>query len=208
MINRRAFVMTGIGAAALLSHRPAAAVDATVGKPAPNFAIADTKGQIRKLEEFRGKTVVFEWTSSSCPFVAAHYKEGDMQALQRWATTERNAVWLSVLSTNASRRDYMAPAQAEAFEAQRKASPTAILMDPEGKLGRTYGARTTPHMYVVAADGMLVYAGAIDDQPTYDPAVVKKSKNLVRAALEDIQAGRPVTVSSTRAYGCTIGYGS
>lgn len=212
MISRRVVLTTGlagtaIGAAALLggygTHAAASAVE--VGKPAPGFAVADAEGRIRKLEEFRGKAVVLEWTSPSCPFVAAQYKSGNMPALRRWAA-ERDIVWLSVLSTHPSRRDYLEPARAEAFEAERGAKPSAILMDAEGKLGRAYGARTTPHMFVVAPDGVLAYAGAIDDRPSYDPDVVKQSRNLVRAALEDLGAGRPVAVASTRPYGCSIGY--
>ena len=211
MIGRRAVLVsaiavTGIGAAAVLGSTPAAA-EVSVGKPAPDFAVADSQGRVRKLSEFRGKTVVLEWTASACPFVNAQYRSGNMPALQRWAA-ERNVVWLSVISTHRSRPDYLEGPRAEAFEAQRDGKPTAILMDPDGKLGRTYGARTTPHMFVVAPDATLVYAGAIDDQPSYDAAVVKESRNLVRAALEDLGAGRPVAVSTTRPYGCAVGYGS
>lgn len=150
--------------------------------------------------------MVIEWTSPSCPFVAAQYKSGNMPALRRWAA-ERDVVWLSVLSTHPSRRDYLEPAQAESFETQRGAGQSAVLMDADGNLGRTYGARTTPHMFVVATDGVLAYAGAIDDRPSYDPDVVRQSRSLVRAALEDLQAGRPVAHASTRPYGCSIGYG-
>jgi hypothetical protein len=206
MIGRRV-LLGSMTIAAFFSGAPGAAAEVTVGKPAPDFAVADTQGRVRKLSEFRGKTVVLEWTASSCPFVTAQYQSGNMPALQRWAA-ERNIVWLSVVSTHPSRRDYLEPAKAEAFEAARGAKPMAILMDGDGKLGRTYGARTTPHMFVVAPDATLVYAGAIDDQPSYDASVVKGSKNLVRAALEDLGAGRPVAVASTRPYGCSVGYGS
>lgn len=211
MIGRRAMFATavavaGIAAAGLLGETRAVA-DVSVGKPAPDFAVADTRGAVRKLSEFRGKTVVLEWTSSSCPFVTAQYKSGNMPALQRWAA-ERDVVWLLVISTNPSRSDYLEPAKAEAFEKQREAKATAILMDSDGKVGRTFGARTTPHMFVVAPDSTLVYAGAIDDKPSYDESVVKGSRNHVRAVLEDLGAGRPVAVSSTRPYGCAVGYGS
>lgn len=110
-------------------------------------------------------------------------------------------------SDESCRRAYLPPEKAEVFNGQRKAAPTALLMDPEGKLGRAYGARTTPHMFVVAPDGTLAYAGAIDGRPSFDAAEVTKSHNLVRAALEDLGAGRPVAVTSTRPYGCGIGYG-
>jgi hypothetical protein len=212
MIARRALfastlMVAGLGTVSWLADTRQAAADVTVGKQAPDFAVTDTQGRVRKLSEFRGKTVVLEWTSSSCPFVTAQYQSGNMPALQRWAA-EQNIVWLSVVSTHPSRRDYLEPAKAEAFELGRGAKPTAILMDGDGKLGRSYGARTTPHMYIVAPDATLVYAGAIDDQPSYDASVVKGSKNFVRAALEDLGAGRPVAVSSTRPYGCSVGYGS
>jgi len=115
-------------------------------------------------------------------------------------------VWLSVLSTNTSRPDYLPADKAEAFNRARGAAPTALLLDPSGAMGRAFGAVATPHMFVIGANGMVVYAGAIDDQPTVDEAVVKKSRNYVRAALDDLAAGRPVATPSTRPYGCTVGY--
>lgn len=206
-IGRRTALRLGGAGIMVLASARAHAADVEPGKPAPKFSVADTKGQVRTLDEFKGKTVVLEWTATACPFVAAQYNSGNMQAVQRWAV-ERKVVWLSVVSTHASRPDYLEPARLEAFDSKRGASASAILMDPDGKLGRLYGARTTPHMYVVTGDGMLVYAGAIDDKPSYDAAVVKTSRNLVRAAIEDLEAGRPVATASTRPYGCAVGYGS
>jgi hypothetical protein len=128
-----------------------------------------------------------------------------MQALQQWATAS-GVVWLSVLSTHPKRSDYLAAEQAGAFNMRRKAAPTALLLDETGDLGRRYGARTTPHMFIVGTTGNLVYAGAIDDKPTTNAGVVMTSRNFVRAALEDLAANRPIAVASTRPYGCSVGY--
>lgn len=194
-----------IGSAALVASWPTpSAAAAKVGQLAPDFAVADTGGQVRKLGDFRGKIVVLEWTSPSCPFVGAHYKSGNMQALQVWAT-QQGVIWLSVLSTHPSRSDYLPAPQAATFNKERNAAPTALLMDEDGKLGMSYGARTTPHMFVVAADGTLAYAGAIDEGPSPDPTT---KRNFVRLAIEDLMAQRPVKKASTRSYGCGVGYGS
>lgn len=195
-----------IGSAALITSWPTgvSAAAAAVGQPAPDFAVADTSRQVRKLSEFRGKIVVLEWTSPSCPFVGAHYKSDNMQALQRWAT-QQGVIWLSVLSTHPSRSDYLTGPQAAEFNKQRNAAPTAFLMDEDGKLGMSYGARTTPHMFVIATDGALAYAGAIDEGPSPDPTT---KRNYVRSAIEDLMANRPVKTASTRSYGCGVGYGN
>lgn len=178
---------------------------ADVGQKAPSFEVTDTTGRKRTLAEFAGKPVVLEWTSNSCPFVRAQYDSGKMQEVQRWATGQ-GVVWLSVLSTHPSRGDFLAPAKADAFNKSRKAAPTALLIDSTGQAGRAYGARTTPHMFVIAADGSVAYAGAIDTKATVDAAVVARSRNLVRAALEDLLAGRKVATARTTPYGCMVGY--
>lgn len=203
VISRRAVTLTGV--AALLLGRSAFAAGATVGAAAPDFRVVDAAGRARTLSEFAGKTIVLEWTSTSCPFVRAQYASGAMQALQQEAA-KRGVVWLSVLSTNKSRRDYLAGPQAEDFNRKRGAVTTAILMDTDGTLGRAYDARTTPHMFVIDPAGKVAYMGAIDDQPTYDAEVVKKSRSLVRAALDDLAAGRPVSTPATSPYGCSVGY--
>jgi len=209
MMGRRSLLLSGVAFTGLVIAggfaATRAATVAAVGQPAPEFAVADTSGRMRRLDEFKGKTVVLEWTSSSCPFTAAHYTNGVMQA--QWAT-DRGVIWLSVLSTDPSHSDYLPPAEAEAYDRKRGATPTALLMDQNGIMGHAYGARTTPGMFVISATGMVVYEGAIDDHPSYDPAVVLKSHNLVRAALEDIAAGRPVAIPSTQPYGCAVGYGA
>ena len=211
MIERRSLLLSGAAITGLViaggfSVTWAATVP-TVGQPAPEFSVADTSGHLRRLDEFKGKTVVLEWTSSSCPFTAAHYTNGVIPALQKWAT-DHGVIWLSVLSTDPSHTDYLPPAEAEAYNRKRGATPTALLMDQNGIMGHAYGARTTPGMFVISATGVVVYEGAIDDHPSYDPAVVLKSHNLVRAALEDIAAGRPIAIPSTQPYGCAVGYGA
>lgn len=175
------------------------------GKKAPPFDVLDTSGQSRTLSEFKGKIIVLEWTSPSCPFVRAQYASGKMQELQGWAR-KQDIVWLSVLSTNPARGDYLAPQKAAMFNQERKAQPTALLMDSSGQMGRAYGARNTPHMFVVNGAGLIAYAGAIDTKPTVDESVVPKSRNLVRAALEDLLAGRSVATPMTASYGCLVGY--
>jgi len=181
------------------------AAQSSVDKKAPDFSTLDANGQNRTLEEFKGKVVVLEWTSPSCPFVRAQYASGKMQELQSWAKAA-GVVWLSVLSTNPARGDYLKPQQAQAFMQARKAQSKALLMDPSGQLGHAYGARNTPHMFVVNEVGVMVYAGAIDTQPTVDESVVPTSRNLVRAALEDVLAGRKVATPATAPYGCLVGY--
>lgn len=198
--------VAGLGALGVLTALAAKAAQAvTVGTAAPSFQVVDAANKPRVLAEFAGKTVVLEWTSPSCPFVRAQYESGSMQALQRDAAG-RGVVWLSVLSTSASRSDYMPAAKADAFNKQRNAVPTALLLDPAGHMGRAYGALSTPHMFVIASDGKLAYAGAIDSKATVDAAEVKKSRNFVRAALDDLAAGRQVVIASTKPYGCAVGY--
>lgn len=200
--------VAAVGALALLKPRGASAASgATVGNTAPAFQVRDSAGRTRTLAEFAGKTVVLEWTSPSCPFVRAQYESGSMQALQREAV-KRGVVWLSVLSTDTSRADYLNGTRAEDFNRKRGAAPTALLLDPSGAMGRSYGALVTPHMFIVSPDGKVAYAGGIDDTPTVDADVVKKSRNFVRAALDDLAAGRRVAAASTRPYGCGIGYAS
>jgi hypothetical protein len=159
----------------------------------------------RSLAEFKGKMVVLEWTSASCPFVRAQYESGVMPELQR-AATGQGIVWLSVISTHPSRRDYLPPDKAEAMHSKRGGAPTALLMDSAGGMGRAYGAVVTPHMFVIDGKGQLVYSGAISDHATMNAREARASRNYVKAALEDLAAGRKVATPSTRPFGCTIAY--
>jgi peroxiredoxin len=178
---------------------------ATVGQAAPAFSITDTSGKTVSLADFKGKTVVLEWTNPDCPFVQKHYSSANMQGTQKDAS-DKGVVWLTVNSTAREHQDYRAPAAMAQWMQTQKAAATATLMDADGKVGKAYGARTTPHMYVVNAAGTLVYAGGIDNKPSANPADVASATNHVKAALADVAAGKAVTTASTKPYGCSIKY--
>ncbi len=185
---------------------PATAQAATVGQPAPDFTLLDTAGQPVKLSQFKGKPVVLEWNNPGCPFVKKHY-QGNMQTLQKEVVAQ-GGVWLAINSTRDDSGDYMAPAQLGRWMTEQKASPTATLMDEDGKVGQAYAARVTPHMYIVNAQGMLVYAGGIDSIASARVEDIPKATNYVRQAMAEIQAGKPVSVANSRAYGCSVKYQS
>ena len=199
-----AVLVTG-ATSALGRPRPAWAAAAKVGEPAPGFTSGATTGSPVSLGSYKGKIVVLEWTNHDCPYVRKHYETGNMQSLQREATGQ-GIVWLSVISSAPGTQGHVTPAQADELTIARKATPTAVLLDDKGVVGRLYGATTTPHMYVVDKAGLLVYAGAIDDRPTSRRADVPGANNYVRAALEAVAAGQPVKTAVTRAYGCTVKY--
>jgi len=180
---------------------------ATVGEPAPAFTALDTAGKPVALADFKGRHVVLEWTNPGCPFVVKHYGSANMQATQK-AATAKGVVWLTINSTAEDASDYKAPAELAKWMQEQKAAASATLMDANGKVGRAYGARTKPHMYVIDPAGKLVYAGAIDSRPTSNPAHVKDATNHVNAALAETLAGKPVSVASTQPYGCSVKYSS
>ena len=184
---------------------PAAATTAEIGKPAPAFTAMDADGTSRSLSEFAGKVVVLEWTNKDCPFVKKHYGSNNMQALQK-EITGKGVVWLTVLSSAPGKQGHLDGAAAKAHVASVGAAPSAFLLDPTGAIGRSYGAKTTPHMYVIDAKGTLVYAGGIDDKPSANPEDVKTAKNHVRAAVDEVLAGKAVTVASSQPYGCAVKY--
>jgi peroxiredoxin len=202
MRHRLMHCALALGAAFAL---PATAPAITVGQPAPEFELKDTSGKTVKLADYRGKHVVLEWTNPGCPFVQKHYNSQNMQGLQKEYTAQ-NVVWLSVNSTARGSYDYLEPAALSAKYKQWDGAPTAMLMDEAGNVGKAYGARTTPHMYVIDPTGKLVYAGGIDDKRSSNPADVKSAKNFVRAALDESMAGKPVTTSSAPPYGCSVKY--
>lgn len=177
----------------------------SVGQPAPDFTLSDAGGKPVKLSDYRGKYVVLEWTNPGCPYVKKHYNSGNMAGTQQDAVS-KGVVWLSINSTEKSSYDYMEPAKLTAWLKERKAQPTAVLMDEEGKAGRAYGARTTPHMYIVSPQGSLVYAGGIDSIPSSNAEDIKKAVNYVKQGLGEALAGKPISAATTRAYGCSIKY--
>jgi peroxiredoxin len=207
MIDRRRLLIGAAaltGAAVVAPHRVAAA-SAKVGSAAPAFSLVSSNGPSVTLEALRGKVVVLEWTNHDCPYVRKHYDTQNMQGLQKEATGQGTA-WLTIISSAPGTQGHVTAAQANALTASRSATPTAVLFDPTGVVGKAYGATNTPHMYVITKDGLLVYAGAIDDKPTTRKTDVQGAHNYVRAALGAVATGQPVKEPVTRAYGCTVKY--
>jgi len=176
-----------------------------VGQPAPAFSGTDTKGKTWSLADLKGQPVILEWTNHDCPYVKRHYGAGNMQALQREAA-DAGYVWLSVISSAPGKQGHVSPTQADELTESRSAAPRAVLLDEGGEIGRAYEAKTTPHMFVIDADGILVYMGGIDDRPTTDPADIDGADNYVRMAMADLAAGTPVRSPVTRPYGCSVKY--
>jgi peroxiredoxin len=178
---------------------------AIIGEGAPQFALTDTNGKALALSDFKGKYVVLEWFNHQCPFVGKHYKSRNMQQLQK-TYTGQGVIWLSINSTHPKHQEYRNAEQSNALMKIAGASPTAVLLDSEGKVGALYGAKTTPHMFVVNPDGVLIYAGAIDDKRSTDVEDIKGAKNFVSAALNEAISGNKVTVANTASYGCSVKY--
>lgn len=200
-MQRRLFALT-IALAAVGAHT--AALAATVGQPAPDFSLTDVSGKTVRLSDFKGKHVVLEWNNPGCPFVRKHY-QGNLQALQK-EFTAKGVVWLAINSTEDASADYKTPPQLARWMAEQKAAPTAVLMDEEGTVGKAYNARVTPHMYIVNPQGRLAYAGAIDSIPSARASDIDKATNFVRQGLNELLAGKLVSVAQNQAYGCTIKY--
>jgi peroxiredoxin len=182
-----------------------AEVGAVIGQPAPEFTALDSNGATQKLSDYKGKVVVLEWTNNECPFVVKHYNSGNMQATQKKAV-DAGVVWLSVISSAPEKQGHVDGAKANELTKSRNASPTAVLLDGTGEVGKLYGAKTTPHMFVIDKEGKLVYAGAIDSISSPRESDVKEATNYVTQALDEIAAGKPVSVSSTKSYGCGVKY--
>ena len=176
-----------------------------VGEPAPDFTGLDTRGNSHTLSDYRGKRVILEWTNHDCPYVRKHYGSGNMQEQQR-AATGQGAVWLSVISSAPGKQGHVTPAQADALTVQRNAAPSAVILDETGDIGRLYGAKTTPHMYIIDTDGKLAYMGGIDSIASSDPADIEKAVQFVPAALAKMMNGEPIASSVTRPYGCSVKY--
>jgi len=182
-----------------------AAMAATVGQPAPGFTLTDSNGKAHSLADFKGKTVVLEWTNHECPFVVKHYDARNMQA-QQVAATGDDVIWLNVNSGAPGKQGSVDGAGANAVMAEKGHKSTAYLLDPDGKVGKAYGAKTTPHMYVIDADGMLAYNGAIASLHSADQADIPKATQYVTQALSELGAGKPVSVATSKPYGCSVKY--
>lgn len=203
--STRLFAMAMLACLALAGAAGQAAANPSVGAPAPAFTATDADGVQRSLSDYAGKIVVLEWTNHDCPYVRKHYGSGNMQALQKQATAD-GVVWLSVISSAPGEQGHVSGAEAKTIAAKAGAAPSAILLDPDGTVGRAYAAKTTPHMYVIDRDGQLVYMGGIDDRATTDAADIKGADNYVAAALADVGAGRAVATPTARPYGCSVKY--
>ena len=204
-MRKTAFPILVLVSLATLARAVPAAAQAVVGRPAPAFTASDTNGVARALADYRGKLVVLEWWNPECPFVGKHYGSGNMQNLQK-AWTGKGVIWLTVDSSAPGKQGYVDAAKANGLMKEKGAAPTALLLDPNGQVGRAYGAKTTPHMFVIDTKGTVVYAGGIDDKASTDRADVATAKNYVQAALDETIAGRPVTTPTSQPYGCSIKY--
>jgi hypothetical protein len=183
----------------------AASAQAKVGDPAPAFSLVDTNGREHALGDFKGKIVVLEWFNHDCPFVKKHYDSGNMPGLQS-RYTGKDVVWLSINSSAPGKQGNYPPEKANELSSEKKSAATYVLLDPEGTVGRLYGAKTTPHMYVIDGAGVLRYEGAIDSVSSTDKDDIAGATNYVAAAVDALKAGKPVDPSVTQAYGCAVKY--
>ncbi len=183
----------------------ARAAEALVDKPAPNFTLHDTNGKSHSLSDYKGKIVVLEWLNHDCPFVEKLYNSGHMQKLQK-TYGKKGVVWFSMISSEPGKGGYSTPEQANEQIKEKKAAPAALLLDPDGKVGKLYGAKTTPHMYIITSDGVLVYNGAIDDISSTNVEDIAKANNYVQIGLDEVIAGKDVSTKTSVPYGCSVKY--
>lgn len=191
--------------AATLAFALQASAEAVPGRDAPDFKVNDTSGKTHSLADFKGKYVVLEWTNPQCPFVKKWYSGGAMQALQK-ELTDQGVVWITVNSAAPGKQGHMTAAEWDKRAEQEKVAATARVIDESGELGRAYGAKTTPHMFVIGPDGKVIYAGAIDSKASVDPADITGATNYVKQAIEEAKAGKAVSVPQTKPYGCSVKY--
>jgi hypothetical protein len=184
-----------------------ASAAAVAGQPAPAFAAKDSSGATQSLAANKGKWVILEWNNFECPFVQKHYGTGNMQALQREAT-DKGVVWFTVNSSAAGKQGHYSADAVASMLKSRNAAPTAYLLDADGTVGRAYGAKTTPHMFIIDKEGKLAYAGGIDDKPNGEPKapLAEGTTNYVDKALTELQSGTTVSVPETKSYGCSVKY--
>jgi alkyl hydroperoxide reductase subunit AhpC len=190
--------------AAALFSAPARA-QVTVGEAAPDFTLTDVNGQTHTLAQHRGNFTVLEWVNHECPFVVKHYDSGNMPDLQK-NYTGKGVVWLSICSSAEGKEGHLSAEEWKKTLVDKKSAATATLIDADGKVGKRYGAKTTPQMFIIDPAGVLVYQGAIDNKPSTDPANIPGSKNYVSTALDEAMAGKPVSEPSTKSYGCSVKY--
>lgn len=198
-------VVTGAQAESIDSGATPTAAPPKIGAMAPPIEAKDTKGQAIKLSDYLGKLVVLEWTNNGCPFVQKHYGANNMQALQK-KYTDQGVVWISIVSSAPGKEGHVTPAEADKITADAGATITAKILDESGAIGHAYDAKTTPHMFVIDREGKIAYMGAIDNEPSPDPASIQGANNYVAAALDALIAGRPVETPETKPYGCGVKY--
>jgi peroxiredoxin len=189
----------------ILAFGALSAQEAKLNQTAPEFTLKDSNGKSHNLSDFKGKVVVLEWVNYGCPFVKKHYNSNNMQTLQK-KYTEKDVIWLSICSSAPGKQGHFSGEELQDKIAKSKSAHTAYLVDESGTVGKMYGAKTTPHMFVINKDGKLVYAGAIDDIRSTDEDDVPKAKNYVAAALDAVLAGKTVEITETKAYGCSVKY--
>jgi len=197
------YYLTSLLALFALTIAAQAAVD--TGDAAPYFTLTDTTGTEHSLSDFKGKYVVLEWFNHGCPFVKKHYSNGDMQATQK-ELTDDGVIWLQINSSAQGKQGHLTPAEGEALREKGGHQSTAMLLDVSGQVGRAYGAKTTPHMFVINTEGVLIYQGAIDSIRSAKAKDIPKATNYVKAAYKSAKAGQPVESGSTRPYGCGVKY--
>lgn len=207
-MTKIAKLLAATAAVTTLSIAGVASATIPTGSTVSDMTVVDSNGVSHNLSDFKGKNVVLEWTNDGCPYVKKHYETNNMQNLQKSATADGDTVWLSVISSAPGKQGYVSGEGANAIVEKFDAAPTAVILDPEGVKGKAFGAKTTPHMYIIDADQTLVYQGAIDDNRSANHATVATAKNYVAAALAEVKAGQPVTVTDTKAYGCSVKYKS
>jgi peroxiredoxin len=182
-----------------------AAESPAVGTNAPDFSVTDSKGKTQSVSQYKGKYVVLEWFNPECPFVKKHYGGGNMQKLQE-EFTGKGVVWLSIDSSAPGKEGHLTAEQANQKMTEWKTKQTALLLDPDGKAGQTYGAKNTPHMFIINPEGKVIYEGAIDSKASANPADIAGASNYVKAALDESLGGKPVTTANTKPYGCSVKY--
>ncbi len=198
-------ILSLVASATLALSATAAQAAVTIGQTAPDFSVADVAGKELKLSDLKGKVVVLEWTNHGCPFVVKHYKSGNMQKVQADAKA-KGAVWISINSSAKGKQGYTDSKQALDIAKEQKSVADHIVLDPSGAIGKSYEAKTTPHMFVIGKDGKIGYMGAIDDKPSADTADIKGAKNYVTAAVAELIDGKAVTLANTKPYGCGVKY--
>ncbi len=198
-------LITLMAAGFLAACLPSANAEVIVGEPAPNFTAIDTNGVEHNLSDFKGKNVVLEWSNHACPFVVKHYSVGNMQKVQKQAT-DNGAIWITIVSSAEGKQGAINAEESNQVMKEVGAHSTARILDPSGEIGKLYGAKTTPHMFIIDKEGNIAYTGAIDSNSGFSSDTIKGATNYVSAALESLNAGEEIQIASTKPYGCSVKY--